>query len=49
MPFERRLPDAHIVGVGSVGENPATGYASAALVETSSIGHQVTLLNVALD
>lgn len=49
VPFERRLPDAHIVGVGSVGENPATGYASAALVETSSIGHQVTLLNVALD
>lgn len=49
VPFERRLPDTHVVGVGSVGENPATGFASAALVETSSIGHQVTLLNVALE
>jgi len=47
--FERRLPDVHIVGVGSVGENPATGFASAALVESSPIGHQVTLLAVPLD
>jgi predicted phosphodiesterase len=49
VPFERMLPDVHIVGVGSVGENPSGAVASAALIETSSIGHQVTLLSVALD
>lgn len=47
--FERFLPDVHIVGVGSVGEHPAGGFASAALVETSSIGHQARLLTVPLD
>ncbi|GMV19261.1 MAG: metallophosphoesterase family protein [Polyangiaceae bacterium] len=47
--FERYLPDVHIVGVGSVGENPAGAFASAALVETSSIGHQARLLTVPLD
>lgn len=45
--FERRLPDVHIVGVGSVGEHPG-GVASAALLETSSIGHDVRLLTVDL-
>ena len=38
-----------VVGVGSVGENPSGAVASAALIETSSIGHQVTLLSGALD
>ena len=47
--FERMLPDVHIVGVGSVGESPGGTYATAALVETSSIGHQVRLLSVELD
>jgi predicted phosphodiesterase len=47
--FERVLPDVHVVGVGSVGEDPAQGFASAALVETSAIGHQVKLLSVRLD
>ena len=46
--FERRLPDVHIVGVGSVGENPTPGFASAALVETSAVGHEVRLLDVPL-
>ncbi len=46
--FERALETVHIVGAGSVGEAPGGGFASAALVETSQIGHQVRLLHVEL-
>jgi predicted phosphodiesterase len=49
MAFERSLDDVHIVGVGSVGEAPGGGWASAALVESSQLGHLVRLLQVSLD
>lgn len=44
--FERPLETVYIVGAGSVGEAPGGGFASAALVETSQLGHQVRLLHV---
>jgi len=47
--FERQLETVHIVGAGSVGEAPGERHATAALVETSQIGHQVKLLTVRLD
>lgn len=48
--FERRLETVHIVNAGSVGEAPGVPrHASAALVESSQIGHQVKLLSVMLD
>ena len=47
--FDRPLETVHIVGAGSVGEAPGGGYATAALIETTQIGHQVKLLNVELD
>lgn len=46
--FDRRLETVHIVGAGSVGEAPGGGYATAALVETSQLGHEVKLLEVKL-
>lgn len=47
-PFERRVADAHIVNVGSVGEAPGGGYATAALITTSPTGVQVRPLSVTL-
>jgi putative phosphoesterase len=46
--FERQLETVHIVNAGSVGEAPGEPHATAALVETSQIGHQVKLLTVTL-
>lgn len=46
--FERQLETVHIVGAGSVGEAPGEPHATAALLETSQIGHQVKLLSVKL-
>ena len=49
MAFERSLDDLHIVGVGSVGEAPGGGWASAALIESTQLGQLVRLLQVTLD
>ncbi len=48
VPFERHVADTHIVNVGSVGEAPGGGYASAALVSTSPTGISVRPLSVQL-
>jgi predicted phosphodiesterase len=49
MAFQRSLDGVDVVGVGSVGEAPGGGWASAALIETSQLGHLVRLLQVDLD
>jgi putative phosphoesterase len=46
--FDRQLETVRIVGAGSVGEAPGGGYATAALIETTQIGHQVRLIDVKL-
>jgi predicted phosphodiesterase len=49
VPFERVIADVQIVNVGSVGEAPGGGYATAALIESSQLGVKVTSFDVPLE
>lgn len=46
--FERKLVDHHVVGVGSVGQSPAIGYAHATIVDASASGVHIEPFDVAL-
>jgi predicted phosphodiesterase len=47
-PFDRVLDDVRIVNVGSVGEAPGGGYATACIIETAQLGFKVSPLTVEL-
>jgi predicted phosphodiesterase len=46
--FDRVLDDVRVVSVGSVGEAPGGGYATACIIETAHVGFKVTPLTVQL-
>ena len=46
--FDRVLDDVRIVNVGSVGEAPGGGYATACIIETAQVGFKVTPFTVTL-
>ncbi len=48
LPFDRVLDDVRIVNVGSVGEAPGGGYATACIIETAQVGFKVSPLTVQL-
>jgi predicted phosphodiesterase len=48
VPFERIVADTHIINVGCVGERPTEGVAHATLLETLTMGVQVTPFTVEL-
>ena len=46
--FERKLVDHHVLGIGSVGDSPAQGYAHAAIVDASAAGVHIEPFDVEL-
>jgi predicted phosphodiesterase len=48
VPFDRVLDEVRVVNVGSVGESPGGGYASACIIETAQVGFKVAPLTVTL-
>lgn len=48
VPFDRTAEPTRIIGIGSVGESPTPGVAHAVILDTSSAGVQVRLLQLVL-
>lgn len=46
--FDRVLEDVRIVNVGSIGEAPGGGYATACIIETANVGFKVNPISVTL-